>query len=417
MKYLQRFTLFTILWSASFATLPLAAQSDRPEESRLESPFDPLPGPEPASDLDRSILEQMKSSRIPGLAAAIVKEGRPVWSGSYGWANIEQQQPVTDQTYFQVASISKTITASVVMQLVEQGKLSLDVDVDTILPYSVRNPRHPESPITLRQLLTHTAGIKDNWDVLEGFWVKNGDFPEPLLPSLGDYFQSTGKYYNRKKNYYDWAPGTRQKYSNVGFALVAGVAELVAGVPFEQLCEESLLQPLGIEGSRFRLAGMDRSKIAMPYQWKKKRGEMKPLGHHGYLDWPSGTLKISAPQLARFLACFINDGQLDDVRVLSQDSVQEMRKIAFPKIAPKQGLAWYFSKTAGQAVLGHDGGDPGVLTFMGYRPEDGVGVILLMNTEPKNDRFESSLIRLLFQYADQLPPTRPEERSSEDQGS
>ncbi len=407
MRNLHLLILFTIALSSLATALPLRAQTDQPAStSQLDKLFDELPGPDSPSKLDRTILAKMKSAQVPGLAAAIVKDGKVHWSGSYGWANIEQNQPVTRQTYFQVASISKTITACVVMQLVEQGKLSLDTDLDEILPFSVRNPQHADTPITMRQLLTHTAGIKDNWSVLEGFWVKNGDFPQPLGQSLGDYFQPTGKYYDQKKNYYNWAAGSRQKYSNVGVALAAYVAEVVAKVPFEKLCQDNLFQPLGIEGSSFHLAGMDRSKIAMPYGLKKKSGQLKPLGHHGYLDYPAGTLKITAAQLARFLACFINDGQLDDTRVLRGETVQEMRKIAFPDVAPKQGLAWYFSKTAGQQVLGHDGGDPGVLTFMGYRPEDGVGVILLMNTEPKSGRFESSLIRLLFQHADQ--PSLPD---------
>ena len=175
----------------------------------------------------------------------------------------------------------------------------------------------------------------------------------------------------------------------------------MATIPFEKLCEQEIFQPLGISGAQFRLAGMARSKIAMPYGLRKKSGQLKKLGHHGYLDYPAGTLRITATQLAQFLICFIRDGELGKTRVLRAETVQEMRAIAFPEVAPKQGLAWYFSKAAVHKVLGHDGGDPGVSTYMGYRPRDGVGIITLMNTEPKSGKFESFLQRQLFRYADE----------------
>ena len=235
------------------------------------------------------------------------------------------------------------------------------------------------------------------------FWVKNGDFPETLALSLANYFRPDGKYYTAKKNYYRWEAGTREAYSNVAMALAAYVAEIVAGLPFEKLSERNLFQPLGLNGAQFRLAGMDRSTIAMPYGLKKKSDQLKPLGHHGYLDYPAGTLRITATQLARFLACFAQEGTLEKTQVLQPKTVRDMQTIAFPAIAPKQGLAWYFSRIAGHQVLGHDGGDPGVSTFMGYRPTDGVGIIILMNTEPKSGKFEGALQRMLFQYADENP--------------
>ena len=380
----------------------LQAQSDsQPVANPLDQLFSQLPGPDNPEEIDLNILKEMKAARIPGLAAVVVKDGKILWSGNYGWANIEQKQRVTTETFFQVASISKTITACVIMQLVEEGKLSLDTDLETILPFSVRNPQHATKPITMKHLLTHTSGIRDNWNILEEHWVKDGDFPESLGLSLANYFKPTGKYYNSKKNYYTWAAGTKEQYSNVGVAVAAYVAEVVAKVPFEKLCEEKLFQPLEITGAQFRLAGMDRSKIAVPYGLKRKSGRLKALGHHGYLDYPAGTLRITATQLAHFLTCFIRDGELAKTRVLRAETVQKMRTIVFPEVAPKQGLAWYFSKAAGHKMLGHDGGDPGVSTYMGYRPRDGVGIIILMNTEPKGGKFESFLQRQLFRYADE----------------
>ena len=183
----------------------------------------------------------MKEAKVPGLAALTLKEGKIFWAGYYGWANIETKTPVTQDTLFQLASISKTVTACMIMQQVEQGKLKLDVDINTLLPFKVRNPRHVDTPITLRQLLTHTSGIRDNWSVLENTWVKNGDFKKPLAESLPAYLVEGGEFFSAKKSFYGWAPGTKDQYCNVAVALAAYVAEAKLKTPFEALCQQGLL--------------------------------------------------------------------------------------------------------------------------------------------------------------------------------
>ena len=358
------------------------------------------PGPQNPTDLDHFILDGMEEAKVPGLAAAVVKKDKVLWTGAYGWANREQKILVTDDTLFQVASVSKPVTACAVMQLVEQGKLSLDADVNEVLPFPVRNPKHPKVPITLKHLLTHTSGIRDNWNLLEDTWVKNGDFPKPLGESLKAYLQPKGEYYSTKKNFYDWAPGTKSKYSNVGVALAAYLTEAKAKTPFETLCQKGIFDPLGMKGSSFRLKGMDQTKIAMPYGFKKKTGAFKPLGHHGYLDFPSGTLRVTAPHLARFLLSFIGDGQLEETRILKAETVREMRKVPFPKADSKQGLVWYFDKLGGAQTMGHDGSDPGVSAIMQYRPKDGVGYLILQNGEPKSGKFEQALGMRLMKFAE-----------------
>jgi CubicO group peptidase (beta-lactamase class C family) len=221
-----------------------------------------------------------------------------------------------------------------------------------------------------------------------------------LGESLAAYLQPKGEYFSAKKSFYQWAPGEKSQYSNVGVALAAYLAEAKAKVPFETLCQKGVFMPLGMQGSSFRLKGMDQAKIAMPYGFKKKTGTFKPLGHHGYLDFPSGTLRVTAPHLARFLLSFIGDGQLDGARVLKAETVREMRKIPFPKADSKQGLVWYFDKLGGDKVMGHDGGDPGVSTIMQYRLEDGIGYVILQNGEPRNGKFEQALSLRLMKFAE-----------------
>lgn len=348
------------------------------------------------SELDEFISAGMKDSKVPGLAAVVVKGDSVVWSGYYGMADLEKRKPVTAETLFQIASVSKTITGCVVMQQVERGHVELDTDVNEVLPFSVRNPRHPNAPITLRQLLTHTSGVCDNWDVLERTWVTNKDFPETLESSLGAYFTPGGKYYESGKNFCRCAPGARTEYSNVGTALVALIAEKSGGIPFETQCEEFLFAPLQIKGSSFRLEKVDRSRLAVPYEYRKNQGGYKSPGHHGYLDFPAGSLRITAKDLSVFLRMFMADGEFNGTRIIKEGTVEEMMKIQFPKLDADQGLIWYREQFGKRRLIGHNGGDPGVASMMYFDPKSKAGFLVLMNAEPKNASFETNLARKLL---------------------
>ena len=358
---------------------------------------DNLPGPKKPTPLDQFILAGMKEAKVPGLAALTIKEGKIFWAGYYGWANIKDKQPVTKDTLFQLASISKTVTACMIMQQVEKGKLKLDADINTLLPFKVRNPKHAHKPITLRQLLTHTSGIRDNWNVLEDTWVKNGDFPKPLGKSLLAYLREDGEFFSAKKSFYSWAQGTTNQNSTVGFAQAAYVAAAQLNDNFAEQCEKGIFKPLGMDGATFRLVAANLKQVAMPYAYRKKIGGFKALGHHGYLDYPAGTLRTTAPHLARFLLMFMGEGKLGETRVLEAKTVAAMKKIQFPKIDKEQGIGWYYTRLAGKQMIGHDGGDPGVVTQMLCQLKEGTGIIVLMNGEPKKGLFEKALTQRLIE--------------------
>ena len=112
--------------------------------------------------VDSLIAQRMSEAHIPGLVAALVDSGRVIWRGSYGLSNVAAHASVTDSTPFQIASVSKTVTATVLMTLHAQGRFRLDDDIDRYLPFRVRNPNHASVPITFRQLLIHRSSIADN---------------------------------------------------------------------------------------------------------------------------------------------------------------------------------------------------------------------------------------------------------------
>jgi CubicO group peptidase (beta-lactamase class C family) len=296
-----------------------------------------------------------------------------------GWADIEEKRPVTPETVFAWASVSKTITAVTAMTLLDEGKLALDDDVNRFLPFHVAVPSCPSRPITIRQLLTHTSGISEQEDgggVYLGSYVQ-GDSPIPLGAFLASYLVPGGTRYDPKVNFVDGCPGTQSRYSNVGAALLAFVAERISATSFDELAARRVFEPLGMRDTSFRLAALDRTHLAMPYE--KAGAGFAPLGHVGYPTYPDGLVRSSVPDMARFLRMFIDFGAADGVRILTRSTALEMRRPAIPELDEGQALIWHWETVGDRRVLGHNGRDPGVHSRMYFDPADGTGVLVVAN--------------------------------------
>ena len=370
----------------------------------------------PDADLDAFITQSMVQGGYPGLAALIIRDGAVVWSGNYGLAQVEPAVPVTDDTLFMLASVSKTVTAVAILHLWEQGKFGLDDDVNGYLPFRVVNPHFPNVPITFRMLLTHTSSIQDNNGQLAfgsrlycdgDSSVSLRDFVEGRLVPGGEYYASS---------YMVAPPGTVFEYSNFGFALLGYLVESISGIPFDTYTRLTIFEPLGMDSTGWHLADLGSASIAMPYRCNNNSSDGKsafvahPFGQYGYPDYPDGSLRTSARQLARFLGAIMNGGELDGVRILQTATVQAMLTPHGPPAPPAMGLCWNGLRAAGylgeETYWGHPGGDFGVSTLMAFRPSDGVGVIVLANGDGvgsnQNDGLPSvfAMARRLFQEAE-----------------
>ena len=350
--------------------------------SYLPASAAPLVGPSP---LDRFILTQMQRSHTPGLSAVIVKDGTIAWQGAYGFRDAAATLPVMPDTLFELASLSKTVLAVAVLQLVEQGRLALDNDVSTALPFKVRNPNYPDRPITLRMLLGHVSSIVDNWPVIKARSVENADAPVSLRDWFSGYLTSGGIWYSKEANFARNAPGTVFTYSNQAAALSALAVEGAGGEFFDRYCRDHIFMPLGMSETSFRLAELDPSRIAIPQAWDSDG--FVELGHHGFPDYPAGTLRTSAPQLARFLLMVMNGGEYLGVRLLAPAMVRQMLTPQYPSLDPAIGMLWFIIPQDSDVIIGHEGEDPGVNTLMYFRPKDQVGVIVLSNG---NSRFPAT---------------------------
>jgi CubicO group peptidase (beta-lactamase class C family) len=249
------------------------------------------------------------------------------------------------------------------MQLVEEGKVTLDAPVAEHLGFAPRNPRFAD-PITLRMLLTHRAQIRDHDDELTKHRAGNA-----LEPFLRGYLLD-GKA-PRAAAFFDERPGTTMHYSNVGAALAALVVERAAGEDFAALSARRVFAPLHMVGTRWTAAGETSAVVAVPYAYRE--GEFVALPQASHAVYPAVDLHSTAHDLGRFARAILREGELDGARILEPSGVRAMlRADALPGAtddassasAGDQALAWQLRTLDGVRVVGHEGEDAGATTAL-----------------------------------------------------
>jgi len=348
--------------------------------------------PSSSAYLDSVIQAKMEIGHLPGVSACIIKGGQVKWEGVYGDANIALNIPVNTATLFMLASVSKTITVTALMQLWEDGLFELDDDINDYTPFEIRNPNLPEEPITFKMLCTHTSSIRDNWSLMPYYW--NGDSPIPLDEYLFDYLNPEGANYISYLNYYDEIPGTNLHYSNIGVALMGYLVELIGDSTFSYQTQERIFEPLQMNETTWFVSELDTMHIAMPYFWNGSA--YTAYGHYGYSAYPCGQLRTGIDQLTNFLLCYHNGGTYLGQQILQSSTVEMILTPQIPQINPDIGLIWKKYTLGAREILGHYGGDDGVMTCMHFCLEENSAVIIFANRE---DVIGYQIQELLFDYA------------------
>ena len=341
------------------------------------------------SDLDAYVAARLAEAHVPGLSACIVARGAVAWCKAYGLADVGAGRPVSEDTVFLVASVSKTLTATALMQVWETGAFGLDDDVAGAASFPVRQPRF-DVPISYRMLLSHTASVRDDWETLGELYDRGGDPGVSLSGTVSGYFDPHGRYYDAAKNFVPAAPGTRFEYTNMGFALAGYLVQALTKTDFAAWTRGHIMDPLGLSRTSWRLDDFPAGALAMPYAWDG--ASYVPYGQYTFADYPDGGLRTTAPELGRFLAAIAGGGALDGRRILRADTVASMIAVQHPAIAKRQGLGFYHADIGGEDWVGHVGEERGVATEMFFRPSDGLGFVLLMNGDWPGDRSPVSAI-------------------------
>lgn len=326
----------------------------------------------------------MAERRIPGAVVAVVHDGKLVFARGYGVANLESGAPIDPATtLFRVASVSKLFTTTAVMQLVEEGKLDLDTDVNQYLT-QFQIPSDGFAPITLRHLLTHTPGFDD------AFLHGSERLDAPAMP-LGAYL---AEHLPARVQ----PPGALLSYSNHGIALAGYVVEAVTGKPLRETLRERVLLPLGMTQSGFSLPNPPPPELATGYDWRGGRFVATELDRMRW--YPAGDLYTSAGEIARFMLAQLDLGRVpgSDARILQEDTARTMQARAFAAHPELGGWALGFDERRFHEVraIGHGGSWNGYGTELVLVPEARLG-LFVSTTRTNDDRFFRPLQRAFFE--------------------
>ena len=359
------------------------------------------------SSIDSFIQAQATRYHIPGIAVGVVKGDALHWAKGYGWADLEQQRPMSAEGVMNIASISKTITATAALQLWERGKIDLEADINTYLPIAVRNPNFPEMPITVRQILTHSSSIKDGPNYRKCFQC--GDPSVSLSDWIEGYFQPGGEWYDAAANFHREAPDSIYQYSNLAFGLLGYLIEQVSGQAFAEYAEENIFGPLEMDDTGYYYTDIDTNKIITPYLYlgplQQNLGKQdglplpyfNPYCRYSFWNFTDGLVRTSVQDLANFAIAYMNGGRYKDYQLLKAETIAMMHQPQLPEELDEdgfQGLSWFHSSGLDPAWF-HGGSDPGVSTRLYVDTVNKISIIVLQNANEDNAYY---IARALYQH-------------------
>ena len=328
------------------------------------------PDVEEFSDFDGEIRKEMSSNQIPSLSTCVIKNDKIVWEKHYGNSAVSNSLPDSGSIY-SVASVSKTIIVTAVMQLFELGLINLDAGINDYLQISIRNPNFQDKKITVRMLLTHTSGLAwpvDDYEVPGFYNYYPLDSAPPLNEWIPEYVLPNGNHYITavwKKT----VPGERELYSNIGTAILAYLVEVISGMDFNTYCTKNIFTPLEMNSTSYAYSDLDMSKVVNIY-WENYR-RIEP---YRQLHFPAQSLKTTMEDYSHLLIAYMNGGTYKGIRILQESTIEQIIKINNP--ASGRCLIW--QKTVGSWYQ-HQGGEPGAAAQVEFHPEKKVAVIIFSN--------------------------------------
>lgn len=379
------------------------------EEGKL---LEPSKEDQATNMLDTQLKQLVEEFGLVGMSVALIHEGTVGWEKHYGKANVGMGTTINGNTKYRIASISKTITALAVMQLKEQGKLDIDVDIATYLGWKVRNPTYPDLPITLRQLMSHTSSLRDG----TGYY----NFSKEMIAgelSIKELFLPNGTYFTEDL-FADHQPGEFFTYTNCSWGLVASIIEKVSGLYFDAYCQKYIFEPMKLTATFDVTHLQSTENIAALYrfeneEWKaqvddyrenvrvERRFSSYVAGQNGLLFGPQGSLRASTNDLVAFAQLFFDEGNYRGTRILSPESIKEMQTPEWTFVegngdtwegffhAYGLGVHCILNKPKGDIIfpdrkmIGHPGIAYGLLSDLYIDPSTKTGIIFITNGSKK----------------------------------
>lgn len=336
----------------------------------------------------------LEHNDVAGAVVIVVKDGKVLFSHGYGYADVKSKKPVSvDDTLFRPGSISKLFTCTAIMQLVEQGKLDLDRDVNDYLDFKI--PPTYAQPITLRRIMTHTAGFEE--------WGK-----DLFVPTAGDLEAlTTGLPGHLPARIFP--PATMPAYSNYAMTVAGYIVQRVSGERFEDYIANHIYKPLGMTHATF--------VQPLPADLQPLMSSGYALGSGGAQPFefvngpPAGSMSVSAGDIAHFMIAHLQDGRYGDVQILKPETARLMHSRAFGPVAELNGmaLAFFQENQNGHIIVGHGGDTRYFHSHLSLVLDSNVGFFISLNSAGRGDMDIRSTVwsRFLDRYFPEAPPMPP----------
>ena len=332
--------------------------------------------------VDERVDAAFRNVRAVGGAFVVAKDGEIVYEHYYGVQQQTTRVPVTERSYFRCASVTKLVTGIGIMKMMDEGLIDVDEDISTYLGYKVRNPRYMETPITLRHLMSHTAGMEEN---------ASFSYKSSILSDMIDVTKKARANFKKEVR-----PGSAYTYSNFGAGITGAVVEAVTGQDVSSFMRAFLFEPLGIDAA-YHVSQLtepdficatyrkDGSLYAAPSYMLRQAYEPVADPDHHYRT-TIGSLQIRPRDLARLGIALCGDGTVDGVRVLSEEALAMMRaphSEAIDGITEDSPYSFFTIRQDtlfdGRTVYGHQGTDEGVVCNLYVEPESGLTLAVMTN--------------------------------------
>lgn len=342
------------------------------------------------ADLDGKLAKIFPRYHTTGAVVVVAQGSEIVYHYDYGWADKKEKKPITAQTYFKTASVSKMISAIRIMQLVEAGLLSLDEPIGSYLEYDVAHPSYPDVPVTLRMLMSHTSAISGSYTT--------GKALQQLL---------------NPQHWESWRPGSRYKYSNLGAGIMGSLMEKVTGQDVNTCMDEGVFQPLGIDAA-YRTWLLDAPDMAaLRYNAEGKLARARNFyvteaydpsaGAEAHYDLTIGDVWIRGDDLCRLGMMLCQGGTLDDMTILQPETVAEMTASQQGKGGINADSPYALcvhrvdSLLDDRMIYGHQGQSNGIVCNLYWDQESGFVFAMITNgCSSKMDNYICKISRNVF---------------------
>jgi CubicO group peptidase (beta-lactamase class C family) len=326
--------------------------------------------------VETEIKSIMQANPTVGLAVAVVKNNQIIYNQSFGFKNLAQQSPLTNQSIFRIASISKSFTTTAIMQLVGKGKLKLDQDISELVGFQIRNPKYPNKIITLKMVLAHRSSINDS----EGYFSLDAIDPN--------------KNPNWAKCFNEYEPDNGYMYCNLNYNMAGTILERITGVRFDQYIKQQILDPLGLYGG-YNVNLLDSNLFAKIYEYNKAGSDFiySPnayaprteeinnyiIGRTTPIFSPTGGMKISANDLAEYMIMHSQLGKHKGKRIIPKKLSKQMQEILSPEESYGMALERTTKLIPGKTMIGHTGSAYGLYSIMFFEPKEKIGFVVISN--------------------------------------